>query len=129
MQNRNKVDTYLLRLYHLRDVVWPLVEKKNEIGSLNLNFYMCGSVGCVIGWAATTEQWKRDGWEFNKEGVPLLPNSDDTPGDCAAEYLGISVPESVSLFGQETFGNLLERRELLDHIIEEKEKELGYATA
>lgn len=127
MTHHKPLSTPLLRLLHLRDVVFPLAERMEREGRLDLDIYAeddytehsCGSAGCLLGWAVSTKQLQKDGWLFDNEGLPWFNEKDGMRA--ADEYYNIGWSNSRALFHTSfRAGSLKNRRHQLDRIIQEK---------
>lgn len=118
-----EIDVQLLRLLHLRDVVFPLAERARERGLLRLNNFReetsCGTAHCLLGWGVTTQQLHDDGWYFTGLlGLPAWRNLQDF--EAAQFYYGLTVDDATALFGTRACGGLETRKSLLNWMIQER---------
>lgn len=127
------MSVYLDRLYHLRDVVFPMAEGLARLGKLDFNVYYESKLGayCLLGTATLTEKLKNDGWYIMMFGRFSLCALGSCTGRMAAvEYYGINYYEADLLFGPRKFGGAQVTYELgyrkicLNRIIEQKERSL-----
>lgn len=109
-------DIYLTRLRALRAFGIPLAEQKEAEGHLEFGYFMsaCGTYGCLLGWWATTEYARNDGWRVNHRNA--LWNSVDD----GEEYFGISLKEWRNLFETDPNNTLTMRKAFLDELIQRR---------
>ena len=87
---------YIKRLEQIVRVLIELPKKKK----LCLGCWMvCGTTGCVIGWAASDPWFKRRGFRLSERSRGLQPIYKDLVGLPAVEqYFGLSSKEAEHLF-------------------------------
>ena len=111
-------DIYLTRLKALRDFGFPLAEQKETEGHLDFDIYMseCGTYGCLLGWWATTEYARREGWVPLKGAPPVWGDT----AHAAEDYFDLSYEERCSLFADSEVGTLSDRKAYLETIIQRR---------
>ena len=113
-------DIYLTRLKALRDIGFPLAEQKEAEGHLDFSRFIsrCGTYGCLLGWWATTEYARNDGWHFES----TTPYWSEKWLYSAEAYFGLcrSAHEWVRLFGANSTNTLTTRKAFLDELIQRR---------
>lgn len=113
-------DIYLTRLKALRDFGVPLAEQKEAEGHLDFGVFMseCGTYGCLLGWWATTEYARNDGWRI----VGTTPYWGEDWLFAAEDYFGFGRgrPEWLRLFGTEPDNTLAMRKTYLETLIQRR---------
>ena len=115
-------DIYLTRLKALRDIGFPLAKQMEHEGRLDFEWFMseCGTYGCLLGWWATTEYARNDGWRFENT-TPCWGEDGPYDADDADNYFDISLEDRISLFGGSEEGTLEYRKIYLEHLIAKRE--------
>ena len=108
-------DIYLTRLIALRDIGFPLAKQKEAEGHLVFNLFRstCGTYGCVLGWWATTEYAKKDGWYV----IANTPYWGSEWLNAAESYFNITSGDWVKLFDTDPDNTLADRKTYLDKLI------------
>ena len=115
------LDIYLTRLKALREFGIPLAEQKEAEGHLDFGCFMseCGTYGCLLGWWATTEYARNDGW-CTKVTTPYW-NGRLTWTYAAEDYFNLGAGlEWNRLFGPDLGNTLAMRKAFLDVLIQRR---------
>lgn len=112
-------DIYLNRLIALRDIGFPLAAQKEQQGALDFRLFMSHdrTCGCLLGWWATTDYAKADGWHF-QDNVPSWNNLPTTIQSVQC-YFNLGAHDWLMLFEDESEITLADRKAHLQKLIEE----------
>ena len=113
-------DIYLTRLKALREFGIPLAEQKEAEGHLDFGCFMseCDTYGCLLGWWATTEYARNDGWCIKA----TTPYWNGTWAYATENYFNLNryTHEWIRLFGPDPGNTLAKRKAFLDTLIQRR---------
>ena len=126
------ITVYLERLKALRDIGFPLAAKRKKQRRLNFDRHMSpkGRSGCLLGWWATTEYAKRDGWTIVESHYIFargdrIPSYNNKQGPWAVgEYFGLGGEDTCCIFGDRHYGSLGDRLDYLNQVITDMETQV-----